>query len=120
MLDFSGYCSLFLKKGDFNLKNNLTLLTHQDLATFILQGGYPEVQDKSPRAKNIWYKSYVEGRLFKDFEVLYHARGNYRSKLESLVPYLAGIDKYKNEVDIVLERDNHLKCGLPYFWYLAQ
>ncbi len=68
---------------NFNL-NNLTLLTRADLANFILKGGYPEIQDKSSRAKQIWYKSYIEGRLFKDFETLYHAKGDYRSKLEAL------------------------------------
>ena len=79
-----------LCNGEFNL-NNLTILSRQELASLILQGGYPEIQDKSPRAKQIWYKSYIEGRLFKDFETLYHAKGDYRSKLASLVPYLAGI-----------------------------
>lgn len=79
-----------LCNSDFNL-NGLTLLSRQELANLILQGGYPEIQDKSPRAKQIWYKSYIEGRLFKDFEALYHAKGDYRSKLASLIPYLAGI-----------------------------
>jgi len=60
-------------------------LTRQELASFILQGGYPEIQDKSARTKHIWYTSYLEGRLFKDFEALYHAKGDYRSKLASLV-----------------------------------
>ncbi len=102
-----------LCKGDFNL-NNMTLLTRQNLATLILQGGYPEVQDKSPRAKNIWYKSYIEGRLFKDFEALYHAKGDYRSKLKSLVPYLAGISgnllKYSNISNDIGEDDKLIKA----------
>lgn len=79
-----------LCNGEFDL-NNLTHLSRQELASLILQGGYPETLGKSPRAKQIWYKSYVEGRLFKDFEALYPAKGDYRSKLASLVPYLAGI-----------------------------
>jgi predicted AAA+ superfamily ATPase len=102
-----------LCKGDFNL-NNLTLLARQELATLILQGGYPEVQDKSPRAKHIWYKSYIEGRLFKDFETLYHAKGDYRSKLESLIPYLAGISgnllKYSNISNDIGENDKLIKA----------
>lgn len=61
------------------------------LATSILNGGYPEVQDKSSRAKQIWYRSYMEGRLFKDFDSLYAARGDYHSKLQALTPYLAGL-----------------------------
>ncbi len=66
-------------------------INHQKLADMILQGGYPEVQKMSSKAKQIWYDSYIEGRLFKDFETLYAARGDYRSKLRSLVPYLAGL-----------------------------
>lgn len=98
---------------NFNL-NNLTLLTRADLANFILQGGYPEIQDKSSRAKQIWYKSYIEGRLFKDFETLYHAKGDYRSKLEALIPYLAGISgnllKYSNISNDLGEDDKLVKA----------
>ncbi|MBI5448506.1 MAG: ATP-binding protein [Gammaproteobacteria bacterium] len=88
--------------------SNLSPLSHQELATLIIQGGYPEVQEKSFRAKQIWYKSYIEGRLFKDFETLYAARGDYRSKLQALIPYLAGLSgnliKYSNiSNDIALE-----------------
>lgn len=100
-LDFSGYCWLFIDllcNEHFNL-NNLTQLTRTDLASLILAGGYPEVQDKSPRAKQIWYKSYIEGRLFKDFETLYHAKGDYRSKLKALIPYLAGISFFLNQLN---------------------
>lgn len=97
----------------FNL-NNLALLTRADLANLILAGGYPEIQDKSPRAKQIWYKSYVEGRLFKDFETLYHAKGDYRSKLEALIPYLAGIAgnllKYSNISNDLGEDDKLVKA----------
>jgi predicted AAA+ superfamily ATPase len=98
---------------NFNL-NNLTLLTRTDLANFILEGGYPEIQDKSSRAKQIWYKSYLEGRLFKDFETLYHAKGDYRSKLEALIPYLAGISgnllKYSNISNDLVEDDKLVKA----------
>ncbi|HEN4796589.1 TPA: ATP-binding protein, partial [Legionella pneumophila] len=98
---------------NFNL-NNLTLLTRADLANFILKGGYPEIQDKSSRAKQIWYKSYIEGRLFKDFETLYHAKGDYRSKLEALIPYLAGISgnllKYSNISNDLGEDDKLVKA----------
>ncbi|MDR3442789.1 MAG: ATP-binding protein [Legionella sp.] len=102
-----------LCNGNFNL-TNLTLLTRQELANFILQGGYPEVQDKSPRAKQIWYKSYIEGRLFKDFEAIYHAKGDYRSKLGSLIPYLAGLSgnllKYANISNDLGEDDKVIKA----------
>jgi len=69
----------------------LAVITKEQYAERIIQGGYPEVQTKSQRAKNIWFKSYIEGRLFKDFESLYAARGDYYSKIQALIPYLAGI-----------------------------
>ena len=63
----------------------------QELAAKILRGGYPELSNKSPRAKRVWFKSYTEGRLFKDFESLYAARGDYHSKLKAMMPCLAGL-----------------------------
>jgi hypothetical protein len=75
---------------NFSLQGSESV-NHQKLAEMILEGGYPEVQTMSPRAKKIWYDSYIEGRLFKDFESLYTARGDYQSKLRALVPYLAGL-----------------------------
>ena len=66
--------------------------TREQLAQRIITGGYPEIQEKSKRAQNIWFKSYMEGRLFKDFESLYAARGDYYSKIQTLIPYLAGIN----------------------------
>lgn len=84
---------------NFNIELSESL-NHQKLAEMILQGGYPEVQRMSSKSKQIWYDSYIEGRLFKDFESLYAARGDYRSKLKALVPYLAGLAsnlmKYSN------------------------
>lgn len=42
----------------------------------------------------------MEGRLYKDFETLYAARGDYHSKLQAMAPYLAGLSgnllKYAN------------------------
>jgi len=63
-----------------------------EIAQLLICGGYPEVQDKkNRRSRQIWFKSYIEGRLLKDFESLYAARGDYRSKLSSLVTRLAGL-----------------------------
>jgi len=97
---------------NFNI-TQLETLNHQKLADLILQGGYPEVQDKSARGKQIWYESYIEGRLFKDFETLYSARGDYRSKLKALVPYLAGLAgnliKYSNISNDIKEDDKLIK-----------
>lgn len=97
---------------NFNI-TQLETLNHQKLAHLILQGGYPEVQDKSTRGKQVWYDSYIEGRLFKDFEALYSARGDYRSKLKALVPYLAGLAgnliKYSNISNDIKEDDKLIK-----------
>ena len=64
--------------------------TREDIASLVLRGGYPELQSKSPRGKRAWYRSYMEGRLYKDFETLHAARGDYFSKLRTLAPWLAG------------------------------
>jgi len=89
----------YLIAGDFQYQQT-PLMTREELAAIILQGGYPEVQNKSSRAKPIWFHSYLEGRLWKDFATLYTARGDYHSKLQALVPYLAGLSgnllKYAN------------------------
>ena len=66
--------------------------TRHEIAQWIIDGGYPEVQYKqSQRAKTIWYKSYLQGRLLKDFETLYNARGDYQTKLKMLISYLSGL-----------------------------
>ena len=89
----------YLLAGEFQSRP-VPFTGREQLASLVLQGGYPEVQSKSPRAKQIWFKSYMEGRLYKDFESLYAARGDYHSKLQAMTPYLAGLSgnllKYSN------------------------
>ena len=75
--------------GEFT-KASVTPATREDLASLVLRGGYPEVQNKSRRGKQAWFRSYMEGRLYKDFETLHAARGDYFSKLRALAPWLAG------------------------------
>ncbi len=74
--------------------------TRERIAERILLGGYPEVQGMSRRARGAWFSSYTEGRLFKDFDTLYSARGDYHSRIRALAPYLAGLSgnlvKYAN------------------------
>ncbi|OGT42919.1 MAG: AAA family ATPase [Gammaproteobacteria bacterium RIFCSPHIGHO2_12_FULL_40_19] len=101
-----------LCSGDFSMPS-LKALSRQELATLIIQGGYPEVQEKSMRAKKMWYSSYSEGRLFKDFETLYAARGDYHSKLKALIAYLAGLSgnllKYANISNDLRQEDKVIK-----------
>lgn len=61
------------------------------LAELLIQGGYPEAVAKSPRSRSIWFASYLEGRLFKDFEAMHQAKGDYHSRLSALVRVLAGM-----------------------------
>lgn len=102
----------FLVSGNLH-SDILKPLSSQELATLIISGGYPEVQTKSYRGKQIWYKSYIEGRLFKDFETLYSARGDYRSKLQALISYLAGLSgnliKYSNIANDLGQEDKVVK-----------
>lgn len=80
----------FLTSGPLEYRA-VPILERDEIARLLLTGGYPEVQDKSPRSRQVWFKSYIEGRLFKDFESLYAARGDYHSKLSALVACLAGL-----------------------------
>ena len=69
-------------------------ITRDALASWVLRGGYPEVQGKSARGQQAWFRSYMEGRegrLYKDFETLHAARGDYFSKLRALAQWLAGV-----------------------------
>jgi hypothetical protein len=81
----------------------------EQLAQILLDGGYTEVQSKSARGKSIWFKSYIQGRLFKDFETLYAARGEYHAKLQALIPYLAGLSgnllKYASVANALAQND---------------
>ena len=80
----------YLVKHRFENNANLAV-SKQQIADWILNGGYPEVQSKSVRGKSIWFKSYLQGRLLKDFETLYTARGDYQAKLSALIAYLSGL-----------------------------
>ena len=79
----------YLLAGEFG-KMSTAPTTREDMAGLVLRGGYPEVQSKSRRGRQAWYRSYIEGRLFKDFETLHAARGDYFSKLRALARWLAG------------------------------
>lgn len=81
----------FLQNKTITLPDNLSLVSREQLAQTLLDGGYPELQGKGPRARQIWFKSYLQGRLFKDFDNIYSAKGDYYTKLEALIPYLAGL-----------------------------
>ena len=80
----------YILTGKFSSTASL-FRTREEYAGLIISGGYPEVQKKSERAKQVWFRSYMAGRLYKDFENLYAARGDYYSKIQTLIPYLAGI-----------------------------
>ncbi|RKZ41317.1 MAG: ATP-binding protein [Gammaproteobacteria bacterium] len=81
----------FLLSDSLSVPDNLPKLSREQVAQTLINGGYPELQTKSPRAKQIWFQSYIQGRLFKDFESIYHAKGDYHTKLKALIPYLAGL-----------------------------
>jgi len=66
-------------------------LGRKTMANALIHGGYPEIQSKSPRSRSVWFASYVSGRLLKDFENMYDAKGDYYSKLDALIRYLAGL-----------------------------
>lgn len=102
-----------LLTGDLSQQQTFADIGREQLAQMVLDGGYPEVQDKSPRGRQIWFKSYMQGRLFKDFETLYAARGEYHAKLEALIPYLAGLSgnllKYASIANDLSQNDKVVK-----------
>ena len=81
----------YLLAEKLSIPDNLSVLSRGQLAQALLDGGYPELQGKGPRARQIWFQSYLQGRLFKDFDSIYSAKGEYYTKLEALIPYLAGL-----------------------------
>ncbi|MEA2116348.1 MAG: ATP-binding protein [Thermodesulfobacteriota bacterium] len=103
----------FLLAEKISLPDNLPPLSREQIAQTLIDGGYPEIQDKGSRTKQIWYKSYLHGRLFKDFESIYSAKGDYHTKLESLIPYLAGLSgnllKYASVANDLGQNDKVVK-----------
>lgn len=81
----------FLLAEELSMPKHFSVLSREQLAQALLDGGYPELQGKGPRAKQIWFQSYLQGRLFKDFDSIYSAKGDYYTKLDALIPYLAGL-----------------------------
>ncbi|EIJ36749.1 ATP-binding protein [Thiothrix nivea] len=103
----------YLLAADFAQPQAFPPLGREQLAQILLDGGYPEVQSKSTRGKSIWFKSYMQGRLFKDFATLYAARGEYHAKLQALIPYLAGLSgnllKYASIANDLAQNDRVVK-----------
>ncbi len=103
----------FLLADSLFIPDNLPILNRKQLAETIINGGYPELQSKSPRAKKIWFESYIQGRLFKDFTSIYNPKGDYHTKLKTLIPYLAGLSgnllKYASIANELAQNDKVVK-----------
>jgi predicted AAA+ superfamily ATPase len=99
-----------------SLPDSLPILSREQIAQTLINGGYPELQSKSPRARQIWFQSYIQGRLFKDFESIYNAKGDYHTKLKTLIPYLAGLSgnllKYASIANDLAQNDKVVKSYL--------
>ncbi|MBU1568077.1 MAG: ATP-binding protein [Proteobacteria bacterium] len=102
----------WLFHGTFE-KMLLKPLDRKSLADLLMDGGYPEAIDKSFRSRSIWFASYIEGRLLKDFEVMHHAKGDYHTKLSALIRNLAGLTgnliKYANIANDLSQDDKTVK-----------
>jgi hypothetical protein len=83
------------------------------MGNLLVEGGYPEVISKSPRSRSVWFASYLEGRLLKDFETMHHAKGDYHTKLSALIRNLAGMTgnliKYANIANDLSQDDKTVK-----------
>jgi predicted AAA+ superfamily ATPase len=101
-----------LFSGTFE-QTKLKPLDRKELGDLLIEGGYPEAIAKSPRSRSIWFASYIEGRLLKDFETMHHAKGDYHSKLSALIRNLAGMTgnliKYANIANDLSQDDKTVK-----------
>lgn len=83
------------------------------LGQLLIEGGYPEAIEKSPRSRSAWFASYAEGRLLKDFETMHQVKGDYHSKLSALIRNLAGLTgnliKYANIANDLSQDDKTVK-----------
>jgi predicted AAA+ superfamily ATPase len=102
----------WLLKGSFE-QAQYKPLDRKELGELLIAGGYPEVMSKSPRSRSIWFASYIEGRLLKDFETMHHAKGDYHTKLSALIRNLAGMTgnliKYANIANDLSQDDKTVK-----------
>ena len=91
----------------------LKALDRITLGELLIAGGYPEAVTKNPRSRDIWFASYIEGRLLKDFETMHHAKGDYHTKLTALIRNLAGMTgnliKYANIANDLSQDDKTVK-----------
>lgn len=101
-----------LYDGNF-LSDAYRTIDRIELGTLLIEGGYPEALTKSPRSRSIWFDSYIEGRLLKDFETIHHAKGDYHTKLSALIRNLAGMTgnliKYANIANDLMQDDKTVK-----------
>ena len=102
----------WLLGGSFE-NSSLKALNRVELGELLIAGGYPEAITKSPRSRDIWFASYIEGRLLKDFETMHHAKGDYHTKLSALIRNLAGmignLIKYANIANDLSQDDKTVK-----------
>jgi predicted AAA+ superfamily ATPase len=102
----------WLFKGRFE-QSPLKALDRKELGELLIGGGYPEAIAKSPRSRDIWFASYIEGRLLKDFETMHQVKGDYHTKLSALIRNLAGMTgnliKYANIANDLLQDDKTVK-----------
>jgi len=83
------------------------------MAVKLIRRDYPEASTKSTRNRSAWFKSYVLGRLYKDFATLTATRGDYIERINSLSRLLAGMSgnliKYANIANSVGFDDKTVK-----------
>lgn len=83
------------------------------LGQLLIEGGYPEAISKSPRSRSVWFSSYTEGRLLKDFKSMHQVKGDYHSRLSALIRNLAGMTgnlvKYANIANDLSQDDKTVK-----------
>jgi predicted AAA+ superfamily ATPase len=102
----------WLFRGTFE-QSSLKALDRKEMGELLIAGGYPEAIAKSHRSRDIWFASYIEGRLLKDFETMHQVKGDYHTKLSALIRNLAGMTgnliKYANIANDLSQDDKTVK-----------
>jgi len=72
---------------EFNIKK----LDYERMIKQIVTGGFPSVQEKSSRAQDAWFETYVEARIEKDLSLVKKISQENKSEINKLLKILASI-----------------------------
>ena len=66
-------------------------LAYTKIIEHIVSGGYPSIQGKSERSRDLWFESYIEARIEKDLSLIKKVSAENKSEINKLLRILASI-----------------------------